>query len=281
MAVTRADIERWARRLLDDGYGLYLASNSDVLRHLCTDPFGLPGCALDLLGPPQNAWTEADMMRVYNVLNATAFGAKGIPLANWVMIDLGLLPSAFLLITLPPERALAAMTDERLPPTARRRTEQILTAVLAEAQRLSYSGPIPVAAYCAAPTPMAQEWVGWSLCSAIPGLGTTAKGLALEVYGARTLLGVAQFSDQGLRVHRRFGPMEVVAPTLDLHPVPHTMIYRTLVHGEDSGAQPTFWLPARDSDAQHEMQARVDAGACRYYILSPGLVDDQVPILEL
>jgi hypothetical protein len=281
VAITPADIESSARRLLADGYGLYLASNSDVLRHLRIEPFGLPVFALDLLGPPQNAWTEADMMRVYNVLNATAFGAKGIPLQNWVMIDLGLLPSAFLLITLPPERAVAAMTDDRHPPAARRRTEQILSAVLAEAQRLGYTGPIPVAGYCAAPTPMAQEWVGWSLCSAIPGLGTIAKGLALEVYAARTLLGVAQFSDQGLRVHRRFGPMEVVAPTLDLHPVPHTMIYRTVVHGEDPETEPTFWLHARDADTQHAMQAQVDAGASRFYILSPGLVDDQVPILEL
>jgi hypothetical protein len=280
VGLTRADIESWAHRLVEEGYGLYLASNQDVLPHLRTSPFGLPVFALDLLGPPQNEWTEADMMRIYNVLNATAFGDKGIPLQNWVMIDLGLLPSAFVLITLPAERAVAAMSDERQPPHARRRTQQILSAVLAEARRLHYRGPIPVAGYCAAPTPKAGEWVGWSLCSAIPGLGTTAKGLALEVYGARTLLGVTQFYDQGLRVHRRFGPMEIVAPTLDLHPVPHTMIYRTYVHGDDPQSPPTFWLDPRDGDMQRDMQARVDDSVSRFHILSPGLVDDRVPILE-
>ncbi len=29
------------------------------------------------------------------------------------------------------------------------------------------------------------------------------------------------------------------------------------------------------------MQAKIDAGAGRFYVLSPGLVDDRVPILEL
>src|SRR6185437_9470567 len=155
--------------------------------------------------------------RVYNVLNATAFGDKGIPLENWVMIDLGLLPSAFLMVALPIDRARGAMSEERGYAQERGRTAEVLSAVLAEADRLGYEGPIPVAGYCAAPTPVAGEWVGWSLCSAIPGLGTTTKALGLEVYGARTLTGVAQFTDQALRVHRRFGPMEIMAPTLDLH----------------------------------------------------------------
>lgn len=280
MLLTRADIDARAHQLLDQGYGLFLASNEAVLKQLDTTPFGLSVPSLDLLGPPQNAWTQADMMRVYNVLNATAFGDKGIPLQNWVMIDLGLLPSAFLVATLTPEAALVALGEAR---SDRRRdhSARVLAAVLAEADRLNHRGPIPVAAYCAAPTPVAGEWVGWSLCSALPGLGTTVKGVALEVYGARTLTGVAQFTDQALRVHRRFGPMEIMAPTLDLHPVPHTMVYRTQIYGPDPDQAPTMWLDARDLDTQREMQAKVDAGTSRYFILPPGLADGQVPILEL
>jgi hypothetical protein len=281
VSLTGADIAARAHQLLSEGYGLFLASNEAVLEQLDTRPFGLSMLCLDLLGPPQNAWTQADMMRVYNVLNATAFGDKGIPLQNWVMIDLGLLPSAFLIVTLPLIRARAAATEERGYAAERTRTAQVLGAVLAEAERLGYDGPIPVAAYCAAPTPVAGEWVGWSLCSALPGLGTTVKGVALAVYRAQTLTGVAQFTDQALRVHRRFGPMEIMAPTLDLHPVPHTMVYRTQVYGPDAEQAPTMWLDARDLDTQREMQAKVDAGTSRYFILSPGLADGQVPILEL
>jgi hypothetical protein len=278
--LTRADIAARAHQLLTEGYGLFLASNDAVLGQLDTSPFGESMLCLDLLGPPQNAWTQADMMRIYNVLNATAFGDKGIPLQNWVMIDLGLLPSAFLLVTVTQEAARAALAQAR-GDRRREHSAQVLAAVLAEADRLDHRGPVPVAGYCAAPTPVAGEWVGWSLCSALPGLGTTAKGVALEVYRARTLTGVAQFTDQALRVHRRFGPMEIMAPTLDLHPVPHTMVYRTQVYGPDSERTPTMWLDARDLDAQREMQAKVDAGTSRYFILSPGLADGQVPILEL
>jgi hypothetical protein len=280
LPLTKDDIAARAQELLAAGYGLLLCSNHDVLARLNTRPFGLSVPGLDLLGPPQNPWTEADMMRVYNVLNATAFGDKGIPLQNWVMIDLGLLPSAFLLATLPPEAAASALEEARADPR-REHSARVLTAVLAEAERLGHDGPIPVAGYCAAPTPAADAWVGWSLCSAIPGLGTTVKGLGLEIYGARTLTGVAQFTDQALRVHRRFGPMEIMAPTLDLHPVPHTMVYRTAVHAPEPEQDATMWLDARDTQAQREMQAKVDAGTSRYFILSPGLTDGQVPILEL
>ena len=101
--LTRADIAGGAHQLLAEGYGLFLASNGPVLDQLDTAPFGVSVTTLDFLAPtrpPPDDWSVADLMRVYNVLNATSFGEKGIPLQNWVMIDLGLLPSAFLLVTL-------------------------------------------------------------------------------------------------------------------------------------------------------------------------------------
>jgi hypothetical protein len=283
--LTRAGVADAARALQDDGYELWLASNETVIATLELEPCGIPITPLDFLGPYEHEWKLEDLMRVYNVLNATAFGPKAIPLPNWVMIDLGLLPSAFLLVTLPLDRAAAALTDGRRSAAERERIGAVLPPVLAEAQRLDYDGPIPVAGYCAAPTPAPGAWVGWSLCSAIPGLGTVAKGLALEAYGARTLAGVAQFYDRALRVHRKFGPMELIAAVLDLHPVKHTMAYRTDVFGTAEGgdqrdATRTLMLDARDLDAQWELQRRIDAGASRFFILSPGLVDDRVPILE-
>jgi hypothetical protein len=279
--LTRADIAAQAHQLLAEGYGLYLASNGAVLAQLDTTPFGVPVTPLDFLGRDPAAWSVADLMRVYNVLNATAFGDKGIPLQNWVMIDLGLLPSAFLLVTLAPERARAAAAEDRGYGSERARTGQVLGAVLAEAERLGYDGPIPVAGYCAAPTPVPGGWVGWSLCSSIPGLGTTTKGLGLEVYRAKTLTGVAQFTDQAIRVHRKFGRMEVVCAVLDLHPVSHTLVYRTDVHEDDAESAPTTWMDSRDLEFQREMQAKIYAGTSRYYVVPPGFVDDRVPILEV
>lgn len=278
-----------ARRITAAGYELWLASNEDVLRTLDLDlaPGGeepVTLTPLDFLGPYERSWKLEDLMRAYNVLNATAFGAKGIPLQNWVMIDLGLLPSGFLLITLPRAAAEHALTDPARPVLERERIAGVLPAVLAEADRLGYDGPIPVAGYCASPTPDRSAWVGWSLCSAIPGLGTVAKGLGLLAYGARTLTGVTQFYDPALRVHRKFGPMRLLAAVLDLHPVHHTMAYRTDVFGSENAdrapSEPTLLLDPRDLDTQWTLQQRLDAGTHEYFILSPGLVEDRVPILE-
>src|SRR5579875_1668315 len=152
------DILDHARRLRASGYELWLASNADVLRTLELSPGDVSLTPLDFLGPYERAWKLEDLMRTYNVLNATAFGAKGIPLQNWVMIDLGLLPSGFLLITLPRERAERAMSDPERPRRERARIAEVLPAVIAEADRLEHRGPIPVAGYCAAPTPDRAAW---------------------------------------------------------------------------------------------------------------------------
>ncbi|MHB1570749.1 MAG: hypothetical protein ACYC0H_16325 [Solirubrobacteraceae bacterium] len=281
MATLQADIATQARQLLKGGYELHLASNHDVLAHLDLSPLGIPLAPWDFLAATDVHWTVADLMRVYSVLNAVSFDVKGIPIPTWVMIDLGLLPSAFLLVTLPREHAARVAADARaVGHPAGLRTATILDAVLAESDRLHYEGPVPVAGYCAAPTPDPSAWVGWSLCSAIPGLGTLAKGLALTAYRARTLTGVAQFSDHGLRVHRKFGRMEILRAVLDLHPVMHTLVYRTTVFDDGEDAEPSFWLDMHDLDAQHALQARLDAGTSRFFVLSPGLVDDRVPILE-
>ena len=280
MPLTRADIAASAQQLLADGYRFFLVSNGAVLERLNRAPFELPVTSLDFLAGHDETWTVADLMRVYNTLNQTSFGAKGIPLQDWVMLDLGLMPSAFLLITLPADRAAAAASDARLDDARRARIQSVLPPVLAHARRLGYDGPIPVAGYCAAPTPVPDAWVGWSLCSAIPGLGTTAKGLALEVYGARTLTGVAQFFDPSLRVHRKFGRMRLLAAVVDLHPVPNTLIYSTDVYDQDDGQSPTSMIDCRDTAAQRELQEKIDAGVTKVYVLAPGLVDDRVPILE-
>ena len=160
----------------------------------------------------------------------------------------------------------------------------MLPAVLAEAERLGYDGPIPVAGYCASPTRTGGAWVGWSLCSAIPGLGTVAKGLGLQAYGARTLTGVDPVLRSGAA-----GAPQVRAdascwrrcstctrsstrwPTAPTCSAPRT--------GGDT-REPTLLLDPRDLDAQWALQQRLDAGTHEYFILSPGLVEDRVPILE-
>jgi hypothetical protein len=75
--------------------------------------------------------------------------------------------------------------------------------------------------------------------------------------------------------------MRLLAAVLDLHPVRHTMAYRTDVFtAEDMSLTPTLMLDPHDLDAQWALQRRLDAGTHAYHVLSPGLVENRVPILE-
>ena len=186
MPLTRADIAGGAHQLLAEGYGLFLASNGAVLDQLDTAPFGISVATLDFLKPtrpPPEDWSVADLMRVYNVLNATSFGEKGIPLQNWVMIDLGLLPSAFLLVTLSADRARAAMTEERGYASDRRAHRG------GAGRRPGRGGAAGLRRgdsrrrLLRRTHPNARRVGRLVAVSAIPGLGTITKGLGLEVYG--------------------------------------------------------------------------------------------------
>lgn len=278
---TRPVIASAATSLIDEGYGLYLVSRRTVLDHIDSTPFGLPVTPVDFLAPRDLPWDARSFIRVYNRLNLVLFGSKGIALDCWVMIDLGFLPSAFLLIALPRELLVRMPQDSRLTPKQQALLREQIPPLLAEADHLGFHGPIPVAGYCAAPTPVSGHWVGWSLCSAIPKLGTIVKGLALEAYGATTLTGVTQYGNPALRLHRKFGPMRILSAYLDLHPLPHTFVYQTDVYAHDREQTPTFLMRCDDTNRQHELQAKIDASSHTVHILPPGLDrDGWVPILE-
>jgi hypothetical protein len=277
----RASVASAAASLIDEGYGLYLVSRGTVLDCLDSAPFGLPVTPVDFLAPRDLPWNAHSFIRVYNRLNTVLFGTKGLALEYWVMIDLGLLPTAFLLIALPRELLLRMLDDARLTSKQETLLRKQIGPLLVEADDLGFNGPIPVAGYCAVPSPASGHWVGWSLCSAIPRLGTIVKGLALEAYRATTLTGVTQYGNPALPLHRKFGPMRILCADLDLHPVPHTFVYQTDVYAEDTVSTPTFLMHSDDTNRQRELQARIESRGHTVHILSPGLDrDGWVPILE-
>ena len=193
-----------AHDLLAEGFELYLASNGAVLDALDRAPLGLQIRPVDFLGPAAYAWPANEMLAVYNRLNAVAFGPAGIPLPRWVMVDLGLLPSAFLLVTLPPARVRAAVADAAIAPGSR----EMLEALLAYADTLGYECGGGRRVLRGAVGARGGDWVGWSLCSALHGRGLAAitKAVALCAYRPRRLIGVTQYGNRALAIHRRFGP---------------------------------------------------------------------------
>lgn len=95
-----------------------------------------------------------------------------------------------------------------------------------------YDGWVPVSQYCAALTVEPGCVSGFSLHSYISnqGIATRTKALALAVLDAKAQVGVAQFHDPTIRVHTRFGPIEVLVhrPIIHAH-TDDTFLYRLLL----------------------------------------------------
>lgn len=150
---------------------------------------------------------NGEFCRLLNYSNQLAFGgprSMGMPL--WVMLDCAIMPSAIIGFMLDSEEAPDELWD------------------LLEIDD-DYEGWVPVSEYCAALTVEPGCVSGFSLHSHVPnqGIATRTKALALAVLDAKAQIGVTQFSNPSIRVHARFGPMEIL-----IHrPVVHT-------HAEDS-----------------------------------------------
>lgn len=150
---------------------------------------------------------NAEFCGILNQSNQLAFGGPkdmGMPL--WVMLDCAILPSAMVGFMLAADDVPDDLWD------------------LLDLED-DYDGWVPVSEYCAALTVEPGCVSGFSLHSHIAnqGIATRTKALALAVLDAKAQIGVTQFANPAIRVHARFGPMEIL-----LHrPAVHT-------HSEDS-----------------------------------------------
>jgi hypothetical protein len=87
---------------------------------------------------------------------------------------------------------------------------------------------VPMAQYCALPTPQPSLWVGFSLYSLVPGYGLRSKALALLAYGAQQQRGVTQIDNSALKTHTRLGPLHIDAVEVQVHCRPAATIVYTL-----------------------------------------------------
>jgi hypothetical protein len=266
----------------DQGIEFYLASNESLLPYLNTKPYGQPLSWIDFTSTAETSWDVPEFLNLFNVINGIAFGDRGIPMPQWVMVDLILMPSAAVMAALPQDR-FEAMLDQ--PPLAHVRDH--LLVVWERAKASGYDGPVPVGGYCAAPSAAPGTWVGWSLWSMVVriGLGRALKALALAAYGTRKLDGVTQYDNTALRVHSQFGPMKILVGTVPFHTSPGSFVYETdLTLPVPAVREPTFLLDPFDYGRQQAMQKRIEAGSAEYYVLPPGYVTrdgtNYVPILE-
>jgi hypothetical protein len=265
----------------------FLASNETLREHLNETPYGHKLTWLDFTDTADKGWSTKEFLNLFNVINGIAFGDRGIPMPQWVMVDLILMPSAAVIAGLP-QATFAAMV-ERSTFRFDIDVKLHLRRVQDQMRESGYSGPVPVGGYCAAPSAAPGTWVGWSLWSLMPavGLGQAAKALALSAYRARKLDGVTQYDNSALKVHTRFGSLRILVATVPFHTSPGSFVYEsdfTAPVGGPGVAEPSFLLDPFDYERQSAMQKAIEAGRSEFYLLPPGhLVSDgktYVPILE-
>jgi hypothetical protein len=265
----------------------FLASNATLREHLNETPYGHQLTWLDFTDTTGQSWSSREFLNLFNVINGIAFGDRGIPMPQWVMVDLILMPSAAVIASLPQDE-FAAMVQRS---TFRFDTDvkQHLHAVQESMRTSGYTGPVPIGGYCAAPSAAPGTWVGWSLWSLMPavGLGQAAKALALSAYRARKLDGVTQYDNSALKVHTRFGALKILVATVPFHTSPGSFVYESDFTGVVPAAreEPSFLLDPFDYQRQSAMQKAVEAGESDFYVLAPGHLLDggktYVPILEI
>jgi hypothetical protein len=280
------DFAAGAADLAGRGVEFFLASNDTLRPHLREAPYGHQLTWLDFTDIGDRSWRTSEFLNLFNVINGIAFGDRGIPMPQWVMIDLILMPSAAVIASLPQEEYAAMVEKSRFAFSSD--VKPHLLAALAKARLDGYTGPMPVGGYCAAPSAAPGTWVGWSLWSLMPsvGLGRVVKALALSAYRTRKLDGVTQYDNSALKVHTRFGPLRVLVATVPFHTSPGSFVYETdLAAGGVTPAEPSFLLDPLDYERQRAMQKAIEGGRSEFHVLPPGHVTRDgityVPVLEL
>lgn len=213
---------------------------------------------------------NAEFCKLLNKSNQLAFGGPrnmGMPL--WVMLDCAILP--------------AAMTGFMLSEDD---TPDDLWELLEIEE--DYEGWVPVSEYCAALTVEPGCVSGFSLHSHIAnqGIATRTKALALAVLDAKAQVGVTQFSNPSIRVHARFGPMEILLhrPSVHTHPddsfvyrldLPEMQMLETLARepvefGDERRPNGVHWSFDPSDERSHLRLADHLGDGGRAWIVSPG-----------
>jgi hypothetical protein len=163
--------------------------------------------ALDVLAPSSVAF-----FRLLLAGNARAFRGMAIP--AWVQLDCATLPTAMVGFA--------------------RRARDVDAALVEALREDAGVGPldgdalIPLAEFCALPTPAPGHVVGFSLFSLLPGLGLRAKALGLLVQQATTQTGITQLDNTALSTHCRLGPLRIEQVGVQVHSRPGATLVYTL-----------------------------------------------------
>ena len=179
---------------------------------------------IDVLDPSTESF-----QRLLGAANGHAFGSLGMP--PWVQFDCATLPTVFTGFAATHDalgadaqgvaylKALHAKDAELRPGQAR---------LNPAGHRDAGADLVPLSGFCAARTEASDTVVAFSLFATgpVPRLGARSKALGLGLHGASRQVGVTQFGNPAVRVHARFGALEIVSPRAIGHSRPdETFVY--------------------------------------------------------
>jgi hypothetical protein len=227
--------------------------------HLDHRPMGLEIPPCNIIDPMR---LEAEtFLRRLDTLDRLAFGPGGMEMPGWVFHDCAEVPAAIFGF---------ARRVHRLPADVARRLD------LAPGER----GLMPLSMYIAMPAVLPGAWFGHNLASLNPifpdlgyrGLGSITKALALKTFRCALQVGATQWTSPALRIHSRFGPLELMSAWTPAHSKPETLTYRFRVTDaklRSALGDPTAIMPPREADfeidatdtaALQRLQERLEAG---------------------
>lgn len=270
------------------GIDYFVVSTAPNLASFDTEPLGVKAKPVPVFEPNPYGWDTDSFLKLFHSMDTHLFAGRGLAVPSWVVLDHAVLSSGLIIAACDQASFDALGGKFRLGEDDR----FVLTSMKAEAADLGFTGPIPVASYCAAPTADPGRRIGWSLCSVLPrsGLGFLIKALGLRVYGVDCLSGTTQYDNMALRVHTKFGPARLLSALSEIHTAEHTLVYQTDCRAWFAGggydereSEPSWVISATDSECHTEMQAMIDAKSHSLWILPPGVIveegDRRVPIL--
>ena len=254
----------------------YVVSAKHNLDYLNTKPFGIETEIIDPFA--QNA---QGFLNLLNDLDGLSYGNKLLAMDKWVALDCGILPGAFVGFAVD-----ASELDE------------------GDKQKYGiedYEGLVPVTEFCAIPSVEPGTWVGHTLASFFKkkGYGTMTEALGMEVYGSEKMVGVAQYNNSSIKVHTKFGELELIAAMTYAHSVPDMsftfsvknpgtekllQIMKEPLCTNENIEDADFLLDPNNLVEKMEMQENLEAGLAKYFIQSPGWIEKcgelYVPIKE-
>lgn len=228
-----------------------------------------PYCNLAPLGltiPPENL--RSPFSRASDVfldalawLDRMTFGFSGMEMPRWVFYDCSELPGGIVGFTMP---------FEEIP----------RSILLGSDQPRGYPINWPVSMAIAIPVIPEGAWLKHTLCSinevshlaAPAGLRTLTFAMALEFFKVETLYSTTQWRGSELRVHSKFGELELLTAYTPAHSEPKSLTYRFRVtperlqralSGRDAYVAPpadAFHLDADNVDDMIGVQRRLEAG---------------------